>query len=342
MFKYRACEYMNFEELRQRRLGSLIALGDLLARRPLPKQVIRQACQENPWFTIYYIERALAGIRSWFQEDILQKFVEAYPQHPSAAQTIGIIAAGNVPFVGFHDVMVALLSGHRVLLKPSHQDQALIRWILGCWQEAAHGALPLQFTESRFLTCDYLIATGSNNTARYLHTYYGDLPRLVRHNRYSVAVIHDQMEEKDWQGLWEDMLLYNGLGCRNVSNLIISSYEDLLNIQEKLNEYASENINPHYLERILFLKAKEKVHTNHFVHSDFGIFAWRDYLASAPMGLFHCVKAVEKTQVNVLLEAHKDDIQCVVGLSTPFGKAQKPHISDFADGVDTMRILTEL
>ncbi|MEL6134141.1 MAG: acyl-CoA reductase [Bacteroidota bacterium] len=333
---------MNFAELRHRRLESLVSLGKFLQKQPIPPQVIHQACEVNPWFTPYYIAHALQGIATWFQPDILFRFSEKYPQYPSKPQTIGIIAAGNVPFVGFHDVMIALLSGHRVLLKPSHQDRVLIKWLLSAWQDRTQESLPIEFTESRFLTCDYLIATGSNNTARYLHTHYRDFPRLIRHNRYSVAVIDEEMNEAAWEGLREDMFLYNGLGCRNVSNLIISPSQDLWDIREKINEYASERVNPHYLERILFLKAKEGVHTNHFVHSDFGIFVEKDYLASAPMGVFHYVKISDQVQLKALLEVHRSDIQCVVGNQTPFGEAQKPRIEDFADNVDTMKILTEI
>jgi len=324
-------------------IEKLKKLGERIAPENLPAQVRKRALAENPWFTSYYIDRALQGIRLWFDPDSLRRFLDRYTIDSARPfKKVGVIAAGNLPLVGFHDALCAVLSGHQLYLKLSHQDRVLMQWVIEEWKDIMPDLNQrLHLVESP-QKIDYLIATGSNNTARYVEARYSGIPRLIRKNRFSVAVLNAEVEEEGLEKLCDDMLLYNGLGCRNVSNLILSDGFDWKRLQKKIEEYPSSRVNPHYLERILFNNIRKGVIKKEFITSNFGLFFFGNSLKPMEMGNFQLVKVKDQEEVKKLISDHRHQIQAIVGKEIPFGSTQQPGLSDFADGVDTMEVLTNL
>ena len=237
-------------------IDSLENLTQLIAPQHIPQDVIDAVVSENPWFTPYYIRRSLEGISMWLDKKTLYKFVEGYPPPRKEIRKTGVIAAGNIPLVGFHDVLMVLLSGNICLLKPSHQDTVLMKWLMKCWKQVWPVIEKRLFIVQRIEAADFLIATGSNNSARYFEAKYGHIPHIIRKNRYSVAILDENVDKKKMEGLCEDILLYNGLGCRNVSNLVIKPGFRWEDWDEKLRQYSTKHLNPLYLERVLYEKRR--------------------------------------------------------------------------------------
>ena len=326
----------------QKILESLVQLAPVIRSHAIEARTIAETVAENPWFTEYYIRRRLDGIAIWLDVSVLTDFVSAYPQQKNPAKQIGVIAAGNIPLVGIHDVFVVLLSGNICLLKPSGQDRVLINWIRNKWIQIYPEIANLFQITSQLTQPDFLIATGSNNSARYFEANYGHIAHLIRKNRYSVAILEENLGEKEIEGLCEDILLFNGLGCRNVSNLIINPGFDWGMLEEKLAEYSTKHLNPLYLERVLYekkrielLEGKVKVYPHVLLHPS------TSFMYST-MGILHGVTVQSDKEADQLIEKHANEIQCVVGRDTKFGETQFPGLKDFADNMDIMEVICSL
>ncbi len=228
---------MNLEQ----RIDLLARLGEYcVSESPDWSAAKRQASAVNPWFTPEFIELAVRGIATGFlQKDKLQAWASQYqlPDQPALPRTIGLVMAGNIPLVGFHDFLSIFISGHRQLIKPSQRDEVLIRH-LAEWLSAASpaAAQQIQFAE-RLNGCDAYIATGSNNSARYFDYYFGKYPSLIRRNRTSVAVLTGQESPHQLEGLADDVYQYFGLGCRNVTQLYVPENYDFLPLLTTFRKY---------------------------------------------------------------------------------------------------------
>lgn len=320
--------------------SSLIRLKEELYLAHLPEPILQQALLDNPWYSPYYIERSLEGIRTWLEADLLVDFYQRYAQRPAEAKRIGVITAGNLPLVGFHDVLIGVLSGHQIFVRCSHQDKVLMHWIVSCWTEFWPSLRHRVKILDDLPEIDFLIATGSNNTARYLKARYRGVPHLIRQNRFSVAVLDEQTTDNQLQKLTEDVLLYNGLGCRNVSTLIVSKSFRLEGWLRSLRQYSPQNLHPHYLERVLHEKHRMKMLNASFIDGGIILMQAQKALKYASMGILNLLRVDTRVEVDNILSSHRDRLQCIVGRDTSFGKTQHPAIDDFADGVDTMALLT--
>ncbi|MEM9984528.1 MAG: hypothetical protein AAF804_05470, partial [Bacteroidota bacterium] len=189
---------------------------------------------------------------------------------------------------------------------------------------------------------DYLIATGSDNSARYFHAHFPSIPKLIRKHRYSVAILGSKVSDSDLNGLAEDMLLYNGLGCRNVSNLIVLPGFDLSRLVESLHAYPSDQINPLYLERVLYAKHLKGVLRESTQSVPHTLLQTSDGPGTSEMGITRLIRPNSMEQVDIWLEQYKNQWQCVVGRNVKFGQTQSPKFDNFADEVDTMAILTQI
>lgn len=305
----------------------------------VPPSVMEVAIADNPWFTPYFIEKSLQGILSW-DETQLDQFLAAREKRAPKPQKVGIIAAGNVPLVGLHDVLMTLLVGHEPWVKCSRQDKALMQWWINTWQDHLGTAATIHLVDSLPET-DFLIATGSNNTARYISAHYPQ-PKLIRRNRYSVAWLRPDISSQSLTRLADDIFLYNGLGCRNVSNIWVWPGVKLDILFQKLDEYPIDRLNTHYLERLLFIKARAKALD---LPGERRSFLYAEQVSRplpASMGILHIQYVSGEDEANRLLATYRDDIQCVVGHTVDYGSSQEPRLSDFADGVDTYKVLTQL
>lgn len=322
-------------------IDSLVSTGAKL-KRGVPDSVKADAIAANPWFTAYYIDRALANILPWLERQNLEEFSAAYPLREKVSLSIAVITAGNLPFVGLHDVLIVLLSGHRLQLKLSHKDQVLVKWLVEEWVSAFPALKDYIRFVSRPVDPDFLIATGSNNTIRYIKALYNDISCLLRQNRFSLAVLEPKITDQELEWLCDDIFLYNGLGCRNVSNILYSSEEAWGRLEKKLMDYPKEKLNPLYLERVLHEKAKVNVWGTDLKFCENILIQSCEEPALPDMGILRKVKTIQETEVDRMLEEHQSNIQCIAGTEVGFGKTQCPTLKDFADNVDTMRHLVYL
>ncbi|MFT6718218.1 MAG: hypothetical protein ACJAY8_000610 [Sphingobacteriales bacterium] len=308
------------------------------------KSISSSAKALNQWFVWEEIELAFEGISRWFTESALselQNAIEKLDQNQNKGKTLGVICAGNIPWVGLHDIFMAFAAGWKVNAKLSSQDRILMSWFLHYFHEVT-GEKMGEIVE-RMKDVDAVIATGSGNTARYFESYFGKYPNIIRKNRTSVAVLNGQETKEDFLGLAEDIFRFYGLGCRNVNHLFLPVGSSLDHMFEAFfhkgpalmahNKY----MNNYEYHRAVFLLEKIP-----FLENNFVIMRESDQLAS-PVGVIHYSFYGNEEELKAKLAEAEGQIQCIVGADyLPFGQAQKPGILDFADGVNTLEFLLEV
>jgi hypothetical protein len=249
--------------------------------------------------------------------------------------------AGNIPLVGFHDLLLVFISGHKAVLKPSSKDETLIKHLVEKmieWNEEVREFV--QFAEM-LKGCDAYIATGSNNSSRYFEYYFRKYPHIIRHNRVSVAILTGNETNEELEKLADDVYQYFGLGCRNVTKIYVPEGYDfipLLNTFKKYDHLADHNKyknNYDYNLAILILNKK-------FYMTNGSVLLVEDAAFFSPVSQLNYEFYSNKNSLFSLLQSHPD-IQCIVSREkTPFGQAQCPSVSDYADGVDTLEFLKNL
>lgn len=308
------------------------------------EEVKARAYRENQWFIPEFIEHAVENIaRQFLNPSFLQDWAAGYrvPEKQSSPKNVGIVMAGNIPLVGFHDFLCVFLSGHIATIKTSSKDEVLIKHLvkkLYEWDAAVRDEL--RFAE-RLTGCDAYIATGSNNSGRYFDYYFGKYPHIIRRNRTSVAVLDGTETTAELEALSDDIQLYFGLGCRNVTQLFIPKNYDFLPLLNTLRKYE------HFME---FHKYKHNfdyhlallIMGNKYYMNNDTVVMTENVSPFSPVSQLHYRFYQDPAELSASLQ-NNDDIQCIIGHDyLPFGKAQSPGLSDYADGVDTMAFLVEL
>lgn len=337
---------------RNRRINAFIRLGRFITDRANEETIaewIAIAKSRNNWFTPDNVRLSLNAIAGeYLNEEKLNAWAENYPD-PAQSRKIGVVMAGNIPAVGFHDALCVLVSGHTLLAKPSSDDPLLIRALLTKLTEIEPELKEyLQFVE-RLNDSDAYIATGSDNTARYFHYYFGKKPNIIRKNRTSVAVLSGSETAEQLRALGTDILQYFGLGCRNVSKVFVPAGYDFTGFYEAIEEMAPDYLHHHkYFNNYEYNKSIYLV--NRIAHSDNGfLLATESEALVSPISVLHYQSYESQDELQALLNESDEKIQCVVagpGLHLPgtlaFGGAQAPALADYADGIDTMAFLAEL
>ena len=329
----------------QQRIKLLVELGDyILSEDPLWQSAKEKAAAENGWFSSDFIEKAVVNIVNQFlQKDKLEAWASHYglPDQIHHPKNIGIVMAGNIPLVGFHDFLSVFITGHRQTIKPSSKDKTLIRHLVQ--QLNSCGSLPAdQITFSDMLKgCDGYIATGSNNSAGYFEYYFGRYPHLIRRNRTSVAILSGDETGKELEKLADDVYLYFGLGCRNVTKVLVPEGYDFQTMLESFRKYDFLADHNKYMNNYDYQLAVLVLNKKYYM-SNRSILLTEDRSAFSPISVLHYeYYKSQDTALQGLTEGK--DIQCIVGKQhTPFGQAQYPSLNDYADGVDTVRFLKEL
>lgn len=305
-------------------------------------QLYPSAKASNGWFTPESIDQAMEGLSFMLTEGKLTQWTDKYDLEPEVPKIVGIIMAGNIPMVGFHDLMSVLISGHIAAIKMSSQDQVLMKEVIHWLTEIEPRFKRNLEIRERLEEVDAVIATGSDNTARYFDYYFGKYPNIIRKNRTSVAVIDGTETAEELIALGKDVFNYYGLGCRNVSKLYIPKGFDITTIfphWEIYSDVANQNKyrnNYDYNKAILLVNGTEHLDTGFLMTQS------SPALVSPTSILYHEVYE-NKEQLNSILETNKEKIQCIIGHGyVPFGKAQSPEPWDYADGVDTMKFLSGL
>lgn len=307
--------------------------------------LIRQAHLRNGWATEENVRHALGGLAAMLDQRKLEAWLSAYPElrAPRTPRTVGLILAGNIPLVGFHDVLSVVLSGHRARIKCSSDDPELIPAAIGLLDHFAPGiADQAVVTTGKLTGIDAVIATGSTNTARYFEHYFGHLPRIVRKGRVSVAVLDGSETAEELAALGEDIFRYFGLGCRNVSKLYVPRDFDLDRLFGAIFPWKDLVLHKKYANNYDYHRALWMLDRAPFLENGFALLKEDTALAS-PVSAVYYERYDDRAAVEASLAAQADQIQCIVGHGhLPFGEAQCPGPGDHADGVDTLRFLLDL
>lgn len=312
------------------------------------EKLIHLSQSHNGWYTP---EQVYFAIKSWAdaltEENIdkwLSKYATEFSQEDKKEKTVALILAGNIPLVGFHDFLSVLITGNKALIKTSSNDQHLLPF-LAKYLIAVDENLKdkITFVEGKLENFDTVIATGSNNTARYFEYYFKDKPSIIRKNRNSAAVLNGKETKEDLENLGEDIFRYFGLGCRNVSKLFVPKgysfdaffeaifkYQDVIHYEKYANNYD--------YNKAVFLMSNFKLLDNGFLT----IKEDSSYASPISSVFYEFYENIEDLQTR--LEADAEQIQCIVSNdlvknSTSFGQTQNPHLWDYADNVDTITFL---
>jgi hypothetical protein len=305
-------------------------------------QLYTRAKAHNGWFTPESIDQAREGIVFMLAEEKLLKWTNEYALEPEVPKIVGVIMAGNIPMVGFHDLMSVLLSGHIAAVKMSSQDTILMKEVIN-WLVAVEPRFKRNIgIREKLEEVEAVIATGSDNTARYFEYYFGKYPNIIRKNRTSVAIIDGTETSEELAALGKDIFLYYGLGCRNVSKMYIPKGFDITTIFPHWEVYADVANQNKYRNNYDYNKAILLVNGTEHLDTGFLMTQASAALVSPTSILYHEIYET-KEELTAILEANAEKIQCIVGHGyLPFGKAQSPEPWDYADGVDTLHFLTRL
>ena len=301
----------------------------------------------NGWFTP---EQVKFSVQSWAKaltEDNLNQWLSNYDFSKIEPKKVGLILAGNIPLVGFHDFLSVLISGHDVLVKTSSNDQHLLKF-LAKYLIAIQPELnsKITFVEGKLEGFDAVIATGSNNTARYFEYYFKDKPSIIRKNRNSVAVLDGTETFEDLVGLGEDIFRYFGLGCRNVSKLFVPKDYNFDNFFKAMYEYRDvikyeKYANNYDYNKAVFLMSNFQLLDNEFLTIK------EDTSYASPISSVFYEFYENLEEITTRLNADAEQIQCIVSKnlipnSVTFGQTQQPKLWDYADNVDTLTFLNNL
>lgn len=330
------------------RIQSFSALGARLRHLPADtrQQLQGLAANENAWFTGASVSLALAGIQKYLEPTALQRWAGAWPE-PARPRLVGVVMAGNIPLVGFHDLLSVLISGHHLAAKLSTQDSVLMKWIIAQltdldarWVERIH-------LVERLNDADAVIATGSDNTARYFEYYFRTKPHIIRKNRTAVGILQGSETTEELARLGDDIFSYFGLGCRNVSKIFVPEEFDLRTLPPTWSAYESIAHHHKWANNYEYQKAILLVNQQPFLETGFSILMESTALVS-PISVLYVERYADQADLKNKLAAVAEKLQCVVSArgwykgSVPFGEAQYPALTDYADGVDTLQFLSGL
>jgi hypothetical protein len=306
-------------------------------------EAVLRAGMRNAWFTEENVRHMLRSLGAMLRPETLTQWVgaSALPaQEGRPVRTVGIITAGNIPLVGFHDLLSTLVAGHKARVRVSSEDAGLTAAVVDMLRLLSPdlGGL-VEVMEGRLGDVDAVIATGSNNTARYFEHYFAPLPHIIRRNRTSVAVLEGTETPEELAALGEDLFRYFGLGCRNVGKLYLPADFDLDRIIAAILPWGHLAQHSKWANNYDYHKAIWLMDRVPLIENGFVLFK-EDQGLHSPLGSIYYERYTDRQAVNASLASNADRIQCVVGHGhVPFGQAQCPLPWDYADGVDTLAFL---
>lgn len=328
----------------QQRLEILYQLRQYISAQPTSWQnACMQAEQLNNWFTQKFIHTATDAIaHNFLNNDLLRKWADHYHLDDNIVpKTVGIVMAGNIPLVGFHDFLCVFVSGHKQMIKLSSKDDVLLKHLVTKmieWNPAV--AEHVKFN-SMLKDCDAYIATGSDNSARYFDYYFGRYPSIIRKNRTSVAILNGTESESELSLLADDVMQYFGLGCRNITKLYVPTGYNFVPFLTSLKKYSWMFDHHKYRNNYDYQLAIYLMNNIYYMTNDCIVLIESEQVFS-PIGTLHYSYYNQETDfINNLKQ--NDQVQAIVGHGhTPFGQAQQPSLMDYADGVDVMAFLLAL
>ena len=326
----------------------LILLGELFNDAERFSAIFAQAEQQNSWFTQHNLTFVRTTWATTLSEANIKRWLSAYKlSKPQNVKKILLIMAGNIPLVGFHDLLCVWVSGHKAVVKLSSEDKLLLPFIVEQLRDLIpEWAEAVTFSDEKVTDFDAVIATGSNNTARYFEYYFGKKPHIIRKNRNSVAVLTGKETQEELTALGKDIFQYYGLGCRSVSKLFVPenysfdaffqaiyAYRDIINEQKYANNYD--------YNKAVYLMSLYKLLENGF------LILKEDKSYASPIATLFYEYYTDTEALKKQLITDTEQIQCVVakGLlpdEIAFGNTQIPQLWEYADNVDTLKFLSNL
>ncbi len=301
------------------------------------------AFQHNGWFDEQNIDHALEGIAFMLEQKKLEEWIGRYDLANTTPRSVGIIMAGNLPLVGMHDLITSLVLGHKAILKLSGDDNILLPAALELLKDIspelrAH----VEMAEGKLPKTEAVLATGSNNTARYFEYYFKDRPHVVRKGRNGLAVLDGTETESELKELGKDVFMYYGLGCRSISKLLLPADFDLQKIFEALFSYGSVIDHHKYANNYNYNRTIYLMNEDNFLDNGF-LMLKEDPAIASPVATLHYQTYKYEDELLDIIKGHEEEIQCIVGHgNVPFGKSQMPELWDYADGLDTVEFLSKL
>jgi hypothetical protein len=308
---------------------------------------LKLASKFNGWFTKENICFALKQWSELLKEKSLVQWLSNYPNSNSQPKTIALIMAGNIPLVGFHDFLACIVTGHNIIIKQSSNDRHLLPFIVSYLiHEESLIKSKIKFVDNKIEKFDAVIATGSNNTARYFNAYFKNKPSIIRNNRNSIAILNGNESENDLKNLSNDIFRYYGLGCRSVSKIYVPKNYDfdmlfkavykwhpVINVRKYLNNYD--------YNKAVYIMSEFDIIENGF------LMLKEDRRLSSPIATLFYEYYDNVSELKSKLKVISSEIQCIVanGFNSKeikFGSTQSPALKDYADGVDTVDFLLKI
>jgi len=334
--------------MKQQNINNLVRLGELLSKTEQFNDIFEKAEQQNSWFTRANVIFAFKSWSDALSENNVKQWLSQYqlPQTTSPKKIL-IIMAGNLPLVGLHDLLCVLVTRHKAIVKLSSNDCVLLPYLITQmktfapeWTEA------VTFTDDKVTEYDAVIATGSNNTARYFEYYFGKKPHIIRKNRHSVAVLTGKETPEELFALGKDIFLYYGLGCRSISKLFVPKGYDFNLLFQAIYPYKDIIQEQKYANNYDYNKAVYLMSLFQLLENGFLLLKEDEYYGSPIATLFYeYYTDIDSLKEKLTTDAEK--IQCVVAHNftteeVAFGETQTPQLWDYADGVDTLNFLLKL
>ncbi len=341
-------------------LNSKIFAFDLLSKEismylkgnpnPILDEALQKSTLENAWFTDKMLRYSLNAIARITTKKHLEKWMSSYPDNSkkSSAKRIVVIMAGNIPLVGFHDFLCVLISGNVFIGKLSSKDKYLLPALAGILNSIdPRFKRTILFTHDKLPEFDSVIATGSNNTSRYFEYYFTRYPHIFRKNRKSIAILTGNETSKQLEKLADDIFLYFGLGCRNVSKIFIPENYDTKLLISAFGKYASIIDNTKFYNNYDYNKVVMMVNKIPYIDAGFFLLT-KNSSALSPVSVIHYETYKNIEIVKNWVSENSELLQCVVAgnkiisSAIDFGKSQEPSLTDYADGIDVINFLNQL
>lgn len=335
----------------EEKIDLLARLGTVLIdqEQDQVQMIIHKAVYHNKWFTPESVGESLQAIANqMLNADKLIDFTSSYKVQDDQRKRVGMVLAGNIPAVGWHDILCTFLSGNVSVFKCSEKDSVIIPFFTD-WLSRQDPNASVYFEQvDKLVDMDAVIATGSNNSARYFESYFGKYPHIIRKNRNAVAVLDGTETDQELQELGADIFTHFGLGCRNVSKVYLPKGYDIECLSEALHTYNKIILHPKYKNNYDYNIAFYMLNRRTY-HNNGAVILLEDNAIASRIATVHYEYYESLENLAQDLVRDREQIQCVVSkieldnvVTVPLGNAQKPSLSDFADGVDTMTFLTNL
>jgi hypothetical protein len=328
------------------RIEALDWLGSNISNHQDLNAVLDTARFKNGFFSNEFSLLAIENIKSWMAKPVLEDWLLQFPETDNP-QKVGLVLAGNIPLVGWHDMMAVFASGHLAFYKPSHSDEILIEWLVSTLCNQFPLAKPYFQKVERMNEVDALIATGSKTTGTHFDYYFRNKPRVIRGSRSSLGFIYGFETEEELVLLCDDVMQYFGMGCRSVTKLLVPVDYDFTNFFKALEKYRYLTDHHKFQNNAIYHKSIFLMNGDPFLDNDILMIRQEKSLYTPPAVVnFEVYHNMEEAKA--IVARHMPELQCMVSHmgqfpgTIPFGSAQKPAIQDYADGINTLDFLKSL